>query len=125
MNELKLTELDMGTSIPSILSASKPTINDRGKNPVEQQEHQGWLHSGCYQGASLDPKQGGFSRHMSSHCGTDGGSLPLSSAGLWVDMEVTYSGSLQMTLETKMNLCKLRKEGAAEDSGQVEPCGEG
>uniref|UniRef100_A0A8C2T156 SMP-LTD domain-containing protein n=1 Tax=Coturnix japonica TaxID=93934 RepID=A0A8C2T156_COTJA len=30
MNELKLTELDMGTSIPSILSASKPTINDRG-----------------------------------------------------------------------------------------------
>ena len=107
MNELKLTELDMGTSIPSILSASKPTINDRGKNPVEQQEHQG------------------FSRHMSSHCGTDGGSLPLSSAGLWVDMEVTYSGSLQMTLETKMNLCKLGKEGAAEDSGQVEPCGEG
>uniref|UniRef100_A0A8V0Z1J4 SMP-LTD domain-containing protein n=1 Tax=Gallus gallus TaxID=9031 RepID=A0A8V0Z1J4_CHICK len=74
MNELKLTELDMGTSIPSILSASKPTINDRG---------------------------------------------------LWVDMEVTYSGSLQMTLETKMNLCKLGKEGAAEDSGQVEPCGEG
>uniref|UniRef100_A0A8C2SZ00 SMP-LTD domain-containing protein n=1 Tax=Coturnix japonica TaxID=93934 RepID=A0A8C2SZ00_COTJA len=69
MNELKLTELDMGTSIPSILSASKPTINDRG---------------------------------------------------LWVDMEVTYSGSLQMTLETKMNLCKLGKDGAAEDSGQVE-----
>uniref|UniRef100_A0A669QD54 SMP-LTD domain-containing protein n=1 Tax=Phasianus colchicus TaxID=9054 RepID=A0A669QD54_PHACC len=40
MNELKLTELDMGTSIPSILSASKPTINDRGKNPpCEQQQH--------------------------------------------------------------------------------------
>ncbi|NXJ12781.1 TEX2 protein, partial [Odontophorus gujanensis] len=74
MNELTLTELDMGTSIPSILSASKPTINDRG---------------------------------------------------LWVDMEVTYSGSLQMTLQTKMNLCKLGKEGAAEDSGQVEPSGEG
>ncbi|NXC42226.1 TEX2 protein, partial [Penelope pileata] len=74
MNELALTELDMGTSIPSILSASKPTINDRG---------------------------------------------------LWVDMEVTYSGSLQMTLETKMNLCKLGKEGAAEDSGLVEAGGEG
>ncbi|NXK55721.1 TEX2 protein, partial [Chauna torquata] len=69
MNELMLTELDMGTSIPSILSTSKPTINDQG---------------------------------------------------LWVDMEVTYSGSLQMTLETKMNLCKLGKEGAAEDSGPAE-----
>ncbi|XP_042654819.1 testis-expressed protein 2-like isoform X4 [Tyto alba] len=29
MNELTLTELDMGTSIPSVLSASNPTINDR------------------------------------------------------------------------------------------------
>ncbi|NXI72019.1 TEX2 protein, partial [Anseranas semipalmata] len=74
MNELTLTELDMGTSVPSILSASKPTINDRG---------------------------------------------------LWVDMEVTYSGSLQMTLETKMNLCKLGKEGAAEDSGPAEAGREG
>lgn len=53
------------------------------------------------------------------------GAHSLSFAGLWVDMEVTYSGSLQMTLETKMNLCKLGKEGAAEDSGQVEPSGEG
>uniref|UniRef100_A0A8B9UR48 SMP-LTD domain-containing protein n=2 Tax=Anas zonorhyncha TaxID=75864 RepID=A0A8B9UR48_9AVES len=77
MNELTLTELDMGTSIPSILSTSKT-------------------------------------------------GLPLPSpAGLWVDMEVTYSGSLQMTLETKMNLCKLGKEGAAEDSGPAEAGGEG
>ncbi|NWW47663.1 TEX2 protein, partial [Pedionomus torquatus] len=74
MNELTLTELDMGTCIPSILSASNPTINDRG---------------------------------------------------LWVDMEVTYSGSLQMTLETKMNLCKLGKENAVEDSGPAEAGGEG
>ncbi|NWR77523.1 TEX2 protein, partial [Centropus unirufus] len=74
MNELALTELDMGTSIPSVLSASNPTINDRG---------------------------------------------------LWVDMEVTYSGSLQMTLETKMNLCKLGKESAAEESGPAEAGGEG
>ncbi|XP_032849544.2 testis-expressed protein 2-like isoform X2 [Tyto alba] len=74
MNELTLTELDMGTSIPSVLSASNPTINDRG---------------------------------------------------LWVDMEVTYSGSLQMTLETKMNLCKLGKESAAEESGPAEAGGEG
>ncbi|NXE30133.1 TEX2 protein, partial [Ardeotis kori] len=74
MNELTLTELDMGTSIPSVLSASTPTVNERG---------------------------------------------------LWVDMEVTYSGSLQMTLETKMNLCKLGKESAAEESSPAEAGGEG
>ncbi|NXW57442.1 TEX2 protein, partial [Eurystomus gularis] len=74
MNELTLTELDMGTSIPLVLSASNPTINDRG---------------------------------------------------LWVDMEVTYSGSLQMTLETKMNLCKLGKESTAEESSLAEAGGEG
>ncbi|NXU98674.1 TEX2 protein, partial [Cettia cetti] len=74
MNELTLTELDMGTSIPSVLSASSPTINERG---------------------------------------------------LWVDMEVTYSGSLQMTLETKMNLSKLGKESSAEESGPAEAGREG
>ncbi|NXR42180.1 TEX2 protein, partial [Zosterops hypoxanthus] len=74
MNELTLTELDMGTSIPSVLSASNPTINERG---------------------------------------------------LWVDMEVTYSGSLQMTLETKMNLSKLGKESSAEESGPAEAGREG
>ncbi|NXU25821.1 TEX2 protein, partial [Thalassarche chlororhynchos] len=74
MNELTLTELDMGTSIPSVLSASNPTVNDRG---------------------------------------------------LWMDMEVTYNGSLQMTLETKMNLCKLGKESTAEESGPAEAGGEG
>ncbi|XP_069725848.1 testis-expressed protein 2-like [Phaenicophaeus curvirostris] len=73
MNELTLTELDMGTSIPSVLSASNPTIDDRG---------------------------------------------------LWVDMEVTYSGSLQMTLETKMNLCKLGKESAGEESSPAEAGGD-
>ncbi|KFQ10010.1 Testis-expressed sequence 2 protein, partial [Leptosomus discolor] len=56
----------------------------------------------------------------------NGGLTPsLSPAGLWVDMEVTYSGSLQMTLETKMNLCKLGKESAAEESGPAEAGGEG
>ncbi|NXQ21767.1 TEX2 protein, partial [Peucedramus taeniatus] len=74
MNELTLTELDMGTSIPSVLSASSPTIDERG---------------------------------------------------LWVDMEVTYSGSLQMTLETKMNLSKLGKESSAEESGPAEAGREG
>ncbi|NWI51418.1 TEX2 protein, partial [Calyptomena viridis] len=74
MNELTLTELDMGTSIPSVLSASNPMVNERG---------------------------------------------------LWVDMEVTYSGSLQMTLETKMNLSKLGKESTTEESGPTEAGVEG
>lgn len=57
MNELALTELDMGTSIPSVLSASGPTINDRGKSPAEQQGSQRWLPTSCYQGATLVPEQ--------------------------------------------------------------------
>ncbi|XP_053132614.1 testis-expressed protein 2-like isoform X2 [Hemicordylus capensis] len=74
MNELTLTDLDMGTSIPHILSASSPTLDKRG---------------------------------------------------LWVDMEVTYNGALQMTLETKMNLCKLGKEALGEESGKADNVGEG
>lgn len=60
MNELTLTELDMGCSIPKILHASKPSV-----------DHQ----------------------------------------GLWFDLEITYTGSFLMTLETKMNLARLGKEG--------------
>ncbi|XP_077412526.1 testis-expressed protein 2 isoform X2 [Vanacampus margaritifer] len=60
MNELTLTELDMGFSIPKILGASKPSV-----------DHQ----------------------------------------GLWFDLEVSYMGSFLMTLETKMNLARLGKEG--------------
>ncbi|XP_041958987.1 testis-expressed protein 2-like isoform X1 [Alosa sapidissima] len=60
MNELTLTELDMGFSTPRILQASKPSV-----------DHQ----------------------------------------GLWFDLEVSYKGSFLMTLETKMNLARLGKEG--------------
>ncbi|XP_067440352.1 testis-expressed protein 2-like isoform X1 [Thunnus thynnus] len=60
MNELTLTELDMGVVTPRILGASKPSID--------------------YQ-------------------------------GLWFDLEISYSGSFLMTLETKMNLIRLGKEG--------------
>lgn len=31
MNELTLTELDMGISIPKILSSSKPSVDHKGK----------------------------------------------------------------------------------------------
>ncbi|KAK0147260.1 Testis-expressed protein 2 [Merluccius polli] len=60
MNELTLTELDMGFAIPKILQASRPSV-----------DHQ----------------------------------------GLWFDLEISYTGSFLMTLETKMNLARLGKEG--------------
>ncbi|CAF92671.1 unnamed protein product, partial [Tetraodon nigroviridis] len=60
MNELTLTELDMGSSTPRILKASKPSIDYRGS--------------------------------------------------LWFSLDVSYSGSFLMTLETKMNLIRLGKE---------------
>ncbi|XP_037133435.1 testis-expressed protein 2 [Syngnathus acus] len=60
MNELKLTELDMGSSIPKIISTSRPEINHRG---------------------------------------------------LWLELQLAYNGTLQMTLQTKFNLSKLGKEG--------------
>ncbi|XP_030589684.1 testis-expressed protein 2-like isoform X1 [Archocentrus centrarchus] len=67
MNELTLTELDMGSTTPRILRASKPCINYRG---------------------------------------------------LWFDLEMSYSGSFLMTLETKMNLIRLGKEGESLRPGE-------
>ncbi|XP_061912086.1 testis-expressed protein 2 isoform X2 [Entelurus aequoreus] len=60
MNELTLTELDMGSSMPQITSTSRPEVNHRG---------------------------------------------------LWVELQLAYNGTLQMTLQTKFNLSKLGKEG--------------
>ncbi|XP_032358662.1 testis-expressed protein 2 [Etheostoma spectabile] len=66
MNELTLTELDMGCSMPRITTTSRPEVNHRG---------------------------------------------------LWVEMQLVYTGALQMTLQTKFNLSKLGKEG-----GQAADC---
>ncbi|KAJ8245988.1 hypothetical protein GJAV_G00262460 [Gymnothorax javanicus] len=63
MNELTLTELDMGTSMPQVISTAKPSVNHKG---------------------------------------------------LWIELQMVYTGCLQMTLETKMNLCKLGKESGLE-----------
>ncbi|XP_067115010.1 testis-expressed protein 2-like isoform X1 [Osmerus mordax] len=68
MNELTLTELDMGVATPKILGASKPSV-----------DHQ----------------------------------------GLWFDLEISYSGSFLMTLETKMNLIRLGKEGEGLRVGEL------
>ncbi|KAM7009962.1 testis-expressed protein 2-like isoform 2-T2 [Tautogolabrus adspersus] len=67
MNELTLTELDMGSATPRILRASKPSVDYRG---------------------------------------------------LWFDLELSYSGSFLMTLETKMNLIRLGKEGESVRIGE-------
>lgn len=67
MNELTLTELEMGSSTPRILGGSKPFVD--------------------YQ-------------------------------GLWFDVDVVYSGSFRMTLETKMNLIRLGKEGETPRFGE-------
>lgn len=40
--------------------------------------------------------------------------------GLWFSLDVSYSGSFLMTLETKMNLIRLGKE---DESGRSGECG--
>ncbi|XP_077461589.1 testis-expressed protein 2-like isoform X2 [Stigmatopora argus] len=70
MNELTLTELDMGVATPKILQASKPSIDYKG---------------------------------------------------LWFDLDVSYTGSFLMTLETKMNLIRLGKEGESLRLGEDGP----
>ncbi|XP_077057227.1 testis-expressed protein 2 isoform X2 [Siphateles boraxobius] len=69
MDELTLTELAMGSSMPQITGTSLPQINSRG---------------------------------------------------LWLHVEVEYTGALQMTLETKINLSKLGKEGVLEAETELE-----
>ncbi|XP_077379651.1 testis-expressed protein 2-like isoform X2 [Festucalex cinctus] len=70
MNELTLTELDMGVATPRILAASSPSIDYKG---------------------------------------------------LWFDLDISYSGSFLMTLETKMNLIRLGKEGESLRIGEDGP----
>uniref|UniRef100_A0A671N1H5 Testis-expressed sequence 2 protein-like n=1 Tax=Sinocyclocheilus anshuiensis TaxID=1608454 RepID=A0A671N1H5_9TELE len=41
-------------------------------------------------------------------------------SGLWLHLEVEYTGALQMTLETKINFSKLGKEGVPESETELE-----
>ncbi|KAF7221037.1 testis-expressed protein 2 [Nothobranchius furzeri] len=45
--------------------------------------------------------------------------------GLWLELELVYTGCLQMTLETKMNLYKLGKDGEGEAQSFPETLPEG
>ncbi|KAI4901285.1 hypothetical protein NFI96_004312 [Prochilodus magdalenae] len=50
-------------------------------------------------------------------------SLPhINTRGLWLQLEIEYTGALQMTLETKINLSKLGKDGDTEAVREVEAC---
>ena len=40
--------------------------------------------------------------------------------GFWVDLDVTYSGKFKMTIETKVNLLKLKKPVSAQLSLEKE-----
>ena len=37
----------------------------------------------------------------------------LDDRGLWFDLDIAYSGGFQMTLETKVNLMKLKRNAAS------------
>ncbi|XP_066498099.1 testis-expressed protein 2-like [Hoplias malabaricus] len=49
--------------------------------------------------------------------------LAMDKRGLWLELEVVYTGSLQMTLETKMNLRKLGRESISEAENLTEGSG--
>lgn len=50
MNELTLTELDMGFSIPKILHASKPSVDHQGRKKITLGVFFFFLHfCGCFQ----------------------------------------------------------------------------
>lgn len=46
--------------------------------------------------------------------------ITLLPTGLWFSLDVSYSGSFLMTLETKMNLIRLGKE---DESSRLGECG--
>ncbi|XP_023665059.2 testis-expressed protein 2 isoform X2 [Paramormyrops kingsleyae] len=72
MNELTLTELDLGTCMPQVTNVTRPSLDQRG---------------------------------------------------LWLELDLVYTGSLQMTLETKMILSRLGKDGGLEANSAPEPGG--
>ncbi|PWA16156.1 hypothetical protein CCH79_00019434 [Gambusia affinis] len=91
MNELTLTELDMGCSMPHIVASSRPEVNHRGQLSL-QLPAQKMLTLSC-PGVEL---------------------LCAPPAGLWVELQLVYTGNLQMTLQTKFNLSKLGRESREE-----------
>lgn len=60
---------------------------------------------------------------LAGSAGANRGACPVTAVvptGLWFSLDVSYSGSFLMTLETKMNLIRLGKE---DESGRLGECG--
>ncbi|XP_063234563.1 testis-expressed protein 2 isoform X2 [Bacillus rossius redtenbacheri] len=73
MEELAVTEMEVGSSVPMIHRASCPSLDERG---------------------------------------------------LWIDLDVTYNGSFCLTLETKLNLIKLKERASKAKSEEEAPAEE-
>ena len=43
----------------------------------------------------------------------------LDDMGMWVDLDVVYNGGFQMSLETKVNLMKLKKSASLSEEEQI------
>ena len=69
IEELQISNIDLGTEVPVIRRANKPYLDENG---------------------------------------------------FWVDLDVTYSGKFKMTIETKVNLLKLKKPVSAQPSAERE-----
>ena len=61
IEELKISEIDLGTEVPVIRRANKPYLDENG---------------------------------------------------FWIDLDLTYSGKFKMTIETKVNLLKLKEKSS-------------
>lgn len=79
--------------------------------PLQISSFSDWFPCVQWLGGGGGPKESlAFLRHQ---C------LPAVPAGLWCDLDVSYSGSFLMTLETKMNLIRLGKEDESSRMGDV------
>ncbi|CAG5129894.1 unnamed protein product [Candidula unifasciata] len=67
IEELQVTDINMGSEVPGIRHASRPYIDDRG---------------------------------------------------FWVNLDLTYAGGFQMTIETKVNLMKLKKSSSTSSQSE-------
>ncbi|TRY96683.1 hypothetical protein DNTS_035015 [Danionella cerebrum] len=120
MNELTLTELDMGLSIPRILSSSKPSVDHRGKKTLSlfvcssrgtaSQSEQSDAESDLSLASSLQESEQLCSFNQCGPTLRGISSEGIEHRGLWFDLEISYNGSFLMTLQTKMNLSRLGKE---------------
>lgn len=101
----------MGTCLPQVLSTSKPTLNHRGR-VISFAFLLMRLMSFTWPYPELIYVNRDF-KELFSTC----------PPGLWLELELMYTGCFQLTLATKMNLCKLGKEEEAHGITENQPEG--